>query len=203
MVEPAVARHFSRSAARYSWLRGAGPLSRIRSREQAAIHELATIDAGSNVLDAGCGDGATLRWLRSQGARAVGIDLTLPMAKRCFAGGHEVIVQDVEQVGLRPIFDWVLCVGSLEFVPDPARALANLGSCLAPAGRLLLLYPRKGPWGSLYALYHRSHGVHIHLFGEADIDNLFEAAGLAPPLARRDCLLSSVCTTAKKGKTGR
>ena len=203
MVEPAVARHFIRSAARYSRLRSTGPLGRIRAHEQTAVQKLAKFGAGSMVLDAGCADGATLEWVQRRDARAFGIDLVLAMAKICSNKGFLVAVQDIDQLGLRPVFDWVLCVGSLEFVPDPGRALANLASCLAPAGTLVLLYPRKGPWGVLYALYHRSHGANIRLFSESDIDELFEAAGFTPPLARRDCLLSSVCTTAKKGKTGR
>jgi SAM-dependent methyltransferase len=199
MVDPAVARHFGRSAVGYSRLRGSGFLSRIRAREQAAVRELATVARGAAALDAGCGDGATLTWLEAAGARAIGVDLTLPMATICFSAGHHVAVQDMENLGLRPVFDWVLCIGSLEFVPQPARALENLAACLAPSGTLVLLYPRKGPWGTLYALYHRSHGARIHLFADADIDRLFSGAGLAPPTDRRNCMLSSVVTTVRTG----
>ena len=195
MVDPAVARHFSRAAAGYSRLRGAGPLRRMRSREHAAVQELADIAPGAVVLDAGCGDGVTLSWLRDRGARGLGIDLTMPMARLCASRGFLVIVQDLEQLGLRPIFDWVLCIGALEFVADPSRALKNLGACLAPHGTLVLLYPRKGPLGILYALYHRTHGARIHLFDDDDITALLSGAGLAPPIRRRDCTLSSVCTT--------
>jgi SAM-dependent methyltransferase len=196
MVDPEVARHFSRAAAGYSRLRGSGPLSRMRSREQAAVQELADVRPGATVLDAGCGDGATLEWLRARGARALGIDLTWPMARLCASRGFPVAVQDLEAIGLRPVFDWVLCVGALEFVPNPARALKNLGACLTPSGTLVLLYPRKGPLGTLYALYHRTHGARIHLFSADEITALLAGAGFAPPITRRDCALSSVCSTA-------
>jgi SAM-dependent methyltransferase len=194
MVDPAVARHFGRAAESYSRLRGSGPLNGMRNREQAAVRDLANVKQGNVALDAGCGDGATLDWLRTCGADAVGIDLTLPMARVCVERGFVVAVQDLEEIGLQPVFDWVLCVGALEFVPDPARAIRNLSACLAPNGTLVLLYPRKGPLGLLYALYHRTHGARIHLFNLDDITKLFADASLTPPLRRRDCALSSVCT---------
>jgi len=203
MVDPAVARHFADAASRYSRLRDSGPLGWVRSREQTAVEELARITPGTTALDAGCGDGATLEWLRERGAHAVGIDLTWPMARICAAREFSVAVQDIEEIGLRPVFDWVLCIGSLEFVPDPARALKNLAACLAPTGTLVLLYPRKGPLGTLYALYHRTHGTRIHLFNTDDITELFSAAGLEPPQSRRNCLLSSVCTTIRAGENRR
>jgi len=203
MVDPAVARHFADAATRYSRLRGSGPLGWVRSREQTAVQELVDVELGTTVLDAGCGDGATLEWLSKQGAHAVGIDLTWPMARICASRGLSVAVQDLEDIGLQPVFDWVLCIGSLEFVPSPAQALKNLASCLSPTGTLVLLYPRKGPLGTLYALYHRTHGTHIHLFDTDDITALFSGAGLQPPKSRRDCLLSSVCATAATGEAHR
>jgi SAM-dependent methyltransferase len=195
MFDPAVARHFSDAACRYSRLRGAGPLNWIRRQEQAAVRHLAEVEPDATVLDAGCGDGATLAWLKSRGARPVGIDLTWPMARICTARGLTVAVQDMEELGLRPVFDWVLCVGALEFAPNPARALKNLAACLAPTGTLLLLFPRRGSLGTLYSLYHRTHGARIHLFSVDEIAALLSGAGLDPPLRYRVCLMSSVCTT--------
>jgi len=203
MVDPAVARHFADAATRYSRLRGSGPLGWVRSREQTAVQDLANVEPGATVLDAGCGDGATLDWLRKRGAHAIGIDLTWPMARICAMRGLAVAVQDIEEIGLQPVFDWVLCIGSLEFVPSPARALQNLAACLAPTGTLVLLYPRKGPLGTLYALYHRTHGTRIHLFNTDDIAALFSGAGLELPRSRRDCLLSSVCASVPAGEAHR
>ena len=193
MVDPAVARHFRRAAEGYSRLRGSGPLEWMRAREQAAVQDLAEVKQGDTVLDAGCGDGATLDWLRARGADPYGIDLTWPMARVCADRGFAVAVQDLEDLGLQPVFDWVLCVGAIEFVPDPARAIENLSACLAPNGTLVLLYPRKGLLGILYTLYHRTHGARIHLFNLDDITELLTNAGLSLPLDRRDCTLSSVC----------
>lgn len=195
MADLAAARHFAEAASRYSRLREYGVLGRVRSREQAAVRELAEIAPGAAVLDAGCGDGATLVWLRSRGVDALGVDLTWPMARVCASRGLTAVVQDIEELGLRPIFNWVLCVGSLEFVSDPRRALENLAACLAPDGRLLLLYPRRGLLGAVYHLYHRTHGARIHLFGADEIVRLLTTVGLERPFRHQNCLMSSVCVT--------
>ena len=103
MVDQAVARHFADAASRYSRLRGSGPLGRVRSREQTAVQELVDITPGATVLDAGCGDGATLEWLRDQGAHAIGIDLTWPMARICAMRGLTAAVQDIEEIGVQAL----------------------------------------------------------------------------------------------------
>jgi SAM-dependent methyltransferase len=195
MADPAVARHFAASAESYGRLRGRGPLGWIRKQEQQAVRELADVAPGERVLDAGCGDGVTLGWLQSRGAQATGIDLSWPMARVCDAAGCRVAVQDLERPGLRAVFDWVLCIGAMEFVADPAGALRRLAECLAPGGRLVLLYPRRGALGSLYSLYHRSHGARIHTFDRRQVTELMNGAGLETPEIWRDCVLATVCRT--------
>lgn len=172
------ARHFEKVAGEYTDLRDRGLKGVLRRQEQRAVEELATLNPGSRVLDAGCGDGEVLAWLRSREAVAIGVDLVLPMASHCRRRGFEVVVQDMESLGLRPVFDWVLCIGSLEFVADPRRTLAGLAACLRPAGRLVLLFPRRGFAGIAYAAYHRIHGVPIWLFSQREMTEHLAACGL-------------------------
>ena len=199
MPKSAAAGHFEAVAAGYRTRRAAGLTGRLRRQETRAVRLLATIAPGDLVLDAGCGDGATLDWLAAARVRAVGIDVALGMARACRARGHRVAVSDLARPGLRCGFDWVLCIGALEFTNDPAAAIGALAALLRPGGRFVLLYPRIVPLGLLYVLYHRRHGVAIRLFSRADVAALLNAAGLTGPEQVRWGWLSSACVAMRPG----
>jgi SAM-dependent methyltransferase len=196
MASEAAARHFTRVASDYGKLRQQGLNGFLRGREQRAVAALARVQPGARVLDAGCGDGETLAWLVARGARPVGFDLVAPMAAHCHARGFDVCVQDMERPGFRATFDWVLCIGSLEFTREPASALQALSGCLHQGGRFVLLFPRRNWLGRVYAAYHRRHGVPVWLFSRRQMTRLLRRAGLEP-VEWRDCLLSSVCLAHK------
>lgn len=191
------ARHFQRAAAGYGRFRNVGVLGLLRREEQSAVYDLAGVRTGDRVLDAGCGDGETMAWLRSKDARPLGIDVAPAMAKTCRERGFPVAVQDMEQLGVQPVFDWVLCIGSLEFTERPDRALAAFSAALRENGKVVLLFPRRTWLGRLYALYHRAHGVSIKLFTHAEVSAYFRAAGLHEPVEWRDCMLSTACVAGR------
>ncbi len=192
-------RHFDRQAAGYETFRRRWPLSVLQEEEETALRHLARIEPEERVLDVGCGAGFTLQWLRERRARAVGVDLSPRMARTCSQAGHVVCVQDMEALGFRAAFDWVLCVGSLEFARRPQRAVESFARCLRPGGSMVLLFPRRGLLGTLYRLYHRSHGVPVQLFTAETITRLFVAAGLSEPTAMIHCRLSSLCHARRAG----
>ena len=194
----AAARHFSQVADAYGALRDRWPLGAVRAAEQRAVRTLVRVAAGDRVLDAGCGDGATLAWLRACGTRPVGVDLVWAMARRARDSGVPVAVQDFEALGLRPVFDWTLCIGALEFAADPVRALRELGRCVRAGGRLGLLFPRRTACSRLYAAYHRRHGVGIRLFSKREMAGHLAAAGWVPEEPWHDCLLSTVCVARRR-----
>jgi SAM-dependent methyltransferase len=195
MAVRGAARHFESAAAGYARFRNVGPLGLLRREEQRALHEFADVRPGDRVLDAGCGDGETMSWLHARGAKPFGVDLTHSMAATCRDRGFPVAVQDMEHLGVRSVFDWALCIGSLEFTEQPGKALAELSASLRAAGKLVLLFPRRTWFGRLYAFYHRAHGVSIKLFTHAEISAYFRTAGLREPSQWRDCALSTVCVT--------
>jgi SAM-dependent methyltransferase len=197
MAVRGAARHFERAAGGYATFRNVGPLGLLRRAEQRALHELADVQPGQRVLDAGCGDGETMAWLRTRGAKPFGVDVALSMASTCRGRGFLVCVQDMERLGARPVFDWALCIGSLEFTERPDRALTALSESLRPGGKLILLFPRRTWFGRLYVLYHRAHGVSIKLFTRAEIRAYFRTAGLREPSQWRDCALSTVCVAGR------
>jgi SAM-dependent methyltransferase len=192
MPDREFARHFAGIAARYTGLRSKWPLGTLRRQEIAALQALVRPQPGDLVLDAGCGDGETLSWLATLGVWAVGLDIVPAMVAHCRRRGQLVVVQDMEQLGIRARFDWVLCIGALEFASQPQRVIAGLSACLRRGGRFVLLFPRRGWPGTVYAVYHRTHGVRIHLFSCEEIRASMRAAGLQPQGGWRDCWLSTV-----------
>jgi len=196
-MQDAIVRHFERVADHYGRLRDIWPLGALRRSEQHALRKLVQVRAGERVLDAGCGNGETLAWLARCSARAIGVDMTPAMASVCKRRGFTVCVQNMERLGMRAVFDWVLCVGALEFTATPAAAIRNLADCLRPDGQLALLFPRRGPVGTLYSTYHRTHGLKIHLFTHEEVRVLLADAGLQPGTQRRGGWLSSVVIAKK------
>ena len=201
MATQAVIRHFERVALDYPHLRERWPLGRWRRHEEHAVAALAQIAPGERVLDVGCGDGVTLTWLARVGARAVGVDVTRPMAAHCRRRGFDVCVQDMERLGFRACFDWVLCIGAMEFTAQPVLAVQSFATCLRPSGRLALLFPRRNLLGGLYAAYHRTHGIRARRFSREEITGLLRVVGLEVE-AWRDCALSSVCRARQTGADG-
>jgi SAM-dependent methyltransferase len=115
-----------------------------------------------SVLDAGCGHGETLRFLRSlvpAGTRFVGTDIsgatvehnrtTLPFA--------EFAVLDLERERLDETFDLVVCSEVIEHLEHQGDAVRLVASMVAPGGHLLLTCPT----GKLHATErHFGHVTH-------------------------------------------
>lgn len=99
--------------------------------------------AGKDVLEIGCGSAPCARWLAGQGARAVGLDVSIGMLARGVAamerGGPRV---PLVQAGAEDLpfpdnsFD-VVCsaFGAVPFVADSARVMREVARVLRPGGR--------------------------------------------------------------------
>jgi SAM-dependent methyltransferase len=105
---------------------------------------------GKNILDYGCGTGASLAWLQlhSQPGRCVGLDISegaIDYAKRRYPG-IDFLVLDAESPpqALRQEFDIAICLEVLEHLNNPNMALNHLaGHYLRPEGRLLVSTPNR------------------------------------------------------------
>jgi SAM-dependent methyltransferase len=192
MTAPATILHFERAAPSYARLRRTWPLALLQDDEERAVHSLATVPAGAHVLDAGCGAGQTMTWLQSRGVAPIGVDRARAMAHECRCRGFAVSVQDMEALAFATAFDWVLCIGALEFTTHPLAALRSFAASLRPRGKLVLLFPRRNGLGLLYALYHRQHGTPIHLFSRTGMHRLLSEAGFQPE-AWRHSPLAIIC----------
>ena len=99
----------------------------------------------SEVLEIGCGDGATGEWLEGRyGCRVTGVELNPKAAALAARRIHRVIAADVESVELDGRFDLVLALELFEHLTRQEEFLARMRVLLAPGGALLLSVPNVG-----------------------------------------------------------
>ncbi len=174
-----VRRYFNGQAADYSGRSGTGLWRWMRDRETAAVLDLLQPQPAERILDAGSGSGHYTSRLIEAGAAVTALDFSPSMLSALrHAFRLDTIEGDLATTALKPIFDKVLCAGALEFVPNPAAAVANLATALRPDGPgiLVLLLPRRSFGGRLYRLFHRQHGFAVNLFTAGDLTALTRGA---------------------------
>jgi len=125
--------------------------------------------AGRHVLEIGAGRGGFACWLARQPAPPAAL-VAEDFARSAVTAGRQFAVAngvgpvrwavgDIQNVA-HPAhaFDTVISCETVEHVPDPRRAFAELGRVLRPGGRLFLTTPNYlGPMG-LYRMYLRVRG---------------------------------------------
>ncbi|MDB5098363.1 MAG: Phosphoethanolamine N-methyltransferase [Cyanobacteria bacterium RYN_339] len=142
----------------------------------------ATLDAGSNVLDVGCGVGGSAFYMaRTFGCRVDGIDLAPEAIRIAQARAAELgldglltfIQGDFLEVATpRPAYDLVYSRDTFLHIPDKARLFAKVRDCLAPNGMLLFTDYVRGaaPPSEEFATYVAAHGYALEtLSGYRDI----------------------------------
>ncbi|HPD16874.1 MAG TPA: class I SAM-dependent methyltransferase [Planctomycetota bacterium] len=144
------------------------------------------IEAGSSVLDAGCGDGAMALRLARRGCRVVAVSHDAAQIARLSAKAPDGVafrVHDLSQGGpVEGRFDAVLCLDVLEHILDDRTALANAVAPLRRGGRLLVTVPnRLAPplWGD--RLSAAEDGGHVRPgYTRDELGALLRGAGLTP-----------------------
>jgi SAM-dependent methyltransferase len=122
----------------------------IHFTQRLALAPWLRVDAGTRVLDVGCGVGRWSRLLAARGAEVTGVDLSPTMIgearRRAAAAGLEgrcrFLVQDSAALDAGGPFDLVLGVTVLQHILDPhalRAAVERIARHVAPAGRIVLL----------------------------------------------------------------
>lgn len=145
------------------------------------------------VLEVGCGAGATLHWLRASGRalHTTGIEIAPRAAEIARTRVDHLLLGPVETQleGLAPAsFDLLLCLDVLEHLVDPWRVLRALREKLKPGAMVIVSLPNvrhhqvlmpllwRGQWRYQEAgLLDRTH---LRFFGRRSARELLQQAGL-------------------------
>jgi ubiquinone/menaquinone biosynthesis C-methylase UbiE len=159
--------------------------------EREAVLALAGKVDGQTVLDASCGTGNYALVLARRGAQVTAVDASVPMLALAQAKARReglplaLVRASLERLPFRAgSFHVVTCVLALEFVADPAVAVAELARVQPPHGRLVI-----GALGrfSFWALLRRLKGLFgASLWRRARFFRRQEMAGLLLKAGYRD-----------------
>src|SRR5437868_3829963 len=110
---------------------------------------LGRVPAGGELLDLGCGSGDLARHLAAEGYRVTGCDISPRMIGQAVGADRR---RTVRWVRLPPAWqslpfpvaslDAIVASSVLEYLPDPARVLAECARVLRPGAVLLCTVPR-------------------------------------------------------------
>ncbi len=172
---------FDRQAREYDTAVHGRHARRLHAAVMAAVGTFSFAD----VLDVGCGTGATLAAVVAAHARARawGVDLSpemIAVARERLESRAEVQVADAERLPFRDgSVDVVVCVDSLHHYPHPDAALAEMRRVTRPGGGLVL-----GEWRVaaplrqlMNLLLPRMPEGDVRIYTARELTQLIEAAG--------------------------
>jgi 2-polyprenyl-3-methyl-5-hydroxy-6-metoxy-1,4-benzoquinol methylase len=139
-------------------------------------HVLASMHLGAvrglKVLEIGCGRGGFAKYLVDQGADLIAADFSekaveIARRRRASAPKCEIMVADIQDIPFAPeTFDVVVSLETLEHVPDPDRALAELIRVTKVNGRIVITTPNYLSLVGLWRIYLRLIGRRFHEVGQ-------------------------------------
>jgi SAM-dependent methyltransferase len=144
-----------------------------------------SLPAGARLLDAGAGEAQYARWFPH--VRYVGVDLAIGDPQWDYRRLHAIA--DLEQLPFADAaFDAALHIVTLEHLPRPAQALAELGRVMRRGAALLLVAPQEWELHQAPHDYYRytRHGLE-YLLAQAGfkIEEIRPAGGLFVVISRR------------------
>jgi SAM-dependent methyltransferase len=139
------------------------------------------------LLDIGCGFGAFVRIMQSEGWDAEGIDPSPVVVAAALHRGVPVRLGTIEDLKPSPSrYDAVTMFYVLEHLPDPLAALGKAHELLAPGGTLLVRVPHTtpivrmlSPFGAGASLYDAPY--HLYDFSPSVLRGMLRKAGFVNP----------------------
>ncbi|MFB6094563.1 MAG: methyltransferase domain-containing protein [Halanaeroarchaeum sp.] len=141
--------------------------------------EMLDVDADDAVLDVGCGTGFGTEGLLEHAGSVYGLDQSEHQLERARAklDGHDVTFTrgDAERLPYRENrFDVLWSSGSIEYWPNPVRALEEFRRVVKPDGQVLVVGPNYPPWPVVQQVM----DAVMLFYDESEAQRMFEAAGL-------------------------
>ena len=154
--------------------------------------------AGEIILDAGCGTGNFSIKLAQKGCMVTGIDISEEMLKkaRCKAKNENLKIdfykQNITDINFdNNVFDGVVSMATVEFVPDLDKAYQEMKRVTKPGGKILIgTITRNSAWGKLYQEKAKDEGSVFHHAIFRDPEE-FENIDPGNLIAVKDCLFIS------------
>lgn len=115
----------------------------VREYEAALLVEFLEPRAGELILDAGCGTGIFTREILDAGAKVMGLDVSTSMVgvaeKRLKKFDFSGMCGDMCSLPFPDgCFDRTFSMTAIEFIPDAAKAIAELNRVVKPGGRVVV-----------------------------------------------------------------
>lgn len=183
-------------------------------RRQRILHHVKSLGTGLDILEIGCGAGATIADFRRFGHRCTAVE-TSDSARNVAAAIHkddpDVSVYDSVDASWTSQFDLVAAFEVLEHIEEDQSAFSEWVSCLRPGGRAIVSVPG-GPhrwdasdvWAGHYRRYTRESLAALATHAGANVELIesygFPLANLIAPIRARAKTKSGAADT-QAGRT--
>lgn len=129
-------------------------------------------DTNGRMLEAGCGEGNVLLYLKNKGINIEGCDISKDSLQRCLEDVN-LYYLDICEMNLDNQFDIVGCFDVLEHIEDDRLALKNFYNALTTKGRMILTVPACSLLWSSFDVF----GKHFRRYDGAGLQNKLNDAG--------------------------
>ena len=171
--------YFDNKAKYYTASSESLPWSFLRSMEKKVVVSMIRNIENKTVLEYGAGTGFYSKLLlREKVKNLTVVDSSEEMMKN-FSKTSKVtkVVSFAEKLNLNRTFDFIICLGMLEFVKDPLAVIKNFKKHSNRKTFILILVPKKNIFGWAYKYFHLINGNRITLFSQSKIEKLFKQEG--------------------------
>ena len=174
-----VKRYFNAVAENYNDKSSKGIWELLRNLESTAVIKAMNSIQGKKCLELGCGAGFYTKILaKGNPSLLVAVDISENMLNELNIPGVKRIRADIENIKFKVKFDRVFCAGAIEFLPDIKIFISNLKSILSVSGKAVLLLPKKGLFGWIYRVFHRSHSIQVAIYSCEEIKSILVSNNL-------------------------